>query len=228
MKNIERLFLGVILILAVSVQAQDKILLLNGKSYEGKFLGNSPELVNFNFINKRGKVKPFSFESIRVYSFTKAGEPETVLYKRDTTIYHYYTPDQMRMFIYGEQDAYTRFKAYRPFISGFIAGFGISLYDTYLDENYVCDGVEYSGGFFKREPSLAQFVVPFVVPIVTGAIKPKMRARYASDTAFLTNEYYIEGFKKVRRFRRVKSALLGSLVGVAAGMLGYYISPKDC
>ncbi len=228
MKKIESLGLGLLLFFAVSVHAQDKILLLNGKSYEGKFLDSSPELVNFNFINKKGKVKPFSFESIRVYSFAKTGEPETVLYKRDTTIYHYYTPDQMRMFIYGEQDAYTRFKAYRPFISGFIAGFGISLYDTYLDGSYTCKGVEYSGGFFKREPSLAQFVVPFVVPIVTGAIKPKMKPKYASDTAFLTNEYYIEGFKKVRRFRRVKSALLGSLIGVATGMLGYYISPKDC
>ncbi len=39
--------------------AQDKILLLNGKSYEGKFLSKSEDLVNFNFKKKIGKNKTF-------------------------------------------------------------------------------------------------------------------------------------------------------------------------
>lgn len=197
-----------------TIEAQDKILLLNGKSFEGKFLSSSEDLVNFNFIKKSGKIKPFSFENNRVYSLTKAGKEETVLYKKDTSIYHFYSQYEMRMFIYGEKDAYERFKVTRPWVSGFAIGLGVSLYDTYYKEE----------GFLKRQPSIAQFIVPFVVPIFTGAIKPKMKAKYASDPTFLANEYYIEGFKKVRRFKRVKSSLFGTLCGVATGMIAYSLA----
>lgn len=226
------LYVITILLLFLSIStlnAQDKILLLNGKSYEGKFLSKSEDLVNFNFVKKSGKIKPFSFEKTRVYSFTKEGEQESVLYRRDTSILHYYSQYEMRMFIYGEKDAYKRYKVTRPWVTGFAIGFGVSMYDTYLNEGYTCkNGNEVTKGFFKRQPSLAQFIVPFVVPLTTGAIKPKMNAKFASDPTFLANEYYIEGFKKVRRFRRVKSSLLGTLCGVATGMLAYYITPKHC
>lgn len=212
-----------------SFNAQDKILLLNGKSYEGKFLSKSEDLVNFNFVKKSGKTKPFSFERIRVYSVTKEGQEESVLYKKDTSMFLYYSQYEMRMFIYGEKDAYNRYKVTRPWATGFAIGLGVSLYDTYLNEGYTChNGNEVTKGFLKRQPSLAQFIVPFVVPLTTGAIKPKMKAKFASDPTFLANEYYIEGFKKVRRFRRVKSSLFGTLCGVATGMLAYYITPKSC
>lgn len=197
-----------------TTKAQDKILLLNGKSFEGKFLSRSEDLVNFNFIKKSGKIKPFSFENNRVYSFTKSGEEESVLYKKDTSIYHFYSQYEMRMFIYGEKDAYERFKGTRPWVSGFVIGLGVSLYDTHLNNE----------GLLKRQPSIAQFIVPFVVPIVTGAIKPKMKAKYASDPTFLANEFYIEGFKKVRRFKRVKSSLIGTICGVATGMIAYSLA----
>ncbi len=209
--------------------AQDKILLLNGKSFEGKFLGSSAELVNFDFIKKSGKTKSFSFENNRVYSYTKQGEEESVLYRKDTSIYLFYSQYEMRMFIYGEKDAYERFKVIKPWATGFALGLGVSMYDTYLSGNYVCsDKHEVSGGFFKRQPSLAQFIIPFVVPIFTGAIKPKMKARHASDPTFLANEQYIEGFKKIRRFKRVKSSLFGTVCGVAVGMLAYTLAPKPC
>lgn len=209
--------------------AQDQILLLNGKNYNGKLLGNSPDIVNFDFISKSGKTKSFSFENNRVYSFTKEGEEESVLYKKDTSIYHYFSQYEMRMFIYGEKDAYDRSSVAKPWISGFAVGLGVSMYDTYLSGNYVCtDNQEVPGGFFKRQPSLAQFIIPFVVPIVAGVINPKMKAKHASDPTFLANEQYIDGFKKVRRFKRVKSSLFGSLCGVAVGMLAYTLSPKPC
>ena len=197
-----------------TTKAQDKILLLNGKTFEGKFLSSSEDLVNFNFIKKSGKIKSFSFENNRVYSFTKSGEEESVLYQKDTSIYHFYSQYEMRMFIYGEKDAYERYQVTHPWLSGFSVGLGVSLYDTYLKEE----------GFLKRQPSIAQFIVPFVVPIVTGAIKPKMKAKNASDPTFLANEYYIEGFKKVRRFKRVKSPLFGTLCGVATGIIAYSLA----
>lgn len=215
--------------IALNGFTQDEILLLNGKSYEGKFLGSSPDIVNFNFVKKSGKIKPFSFENNRVYSYTKEGEEESVLYKKDTSIYQFFSQYEMRMFIYGEKDAYDRFSVLKPWASGFAVGLGVSMYDTYLSGNYVCsDGTEKPGGFFKRQPSLAQFIIPFVVPIVAGVIKPKMKAKHASDPTFLANEQYIEGFKKVRRFKRVKSSLFGTISGVALGMLAYTILPKPC
>jgi len=221
--------LTIIFISSSQTLAQDKILLLNGKSYEGKFLSKSEDLVNFNFEKKSGKVKPFSFEMNRVYSVTKQGKEESVLYQTDTTIYNYYSKNEMRMFIYGEEDAYKRFKVKKTFAVGLAVGLGVSMYDTYLSSGYTCnDGNPVSEGFFKREPSLAQIIIPFIVPIVTGAIKPKMKARHASDATYLMNQQYIDGFKKVRRFKRIKSSLLGTLTGVAVGMIGYYLTPSPC
>lgn len=208
---------------------QDKILLLNGREYNGKFLSKSEDLVNFNFVKKSGKIKPFSFEKTRVFSVTKKGEEESVLYKKDTSIYHYYSEYEMRMYIYGEKDAYSMYKATRPFLTSFAIGLGVSLYDTYLYESYICpNGKEVPKGLFNRQPSLVQFIVPFVVPIVSGAIKPKINPRFVSDRTFLANEFYIDGFKKARKFKRVKASLFGTLCGIAVGMLGYYITPKHC
>jgi|GEM_PF-796594 len=229
------LFLPLLILIGIVLspmhgRTQDKILLLNGKSYTGKYLSSSPDLVNFNFKKKSGKIKSFSFESNRVYSYKVGNNEEVVLYKKDTSIYNYYTPDQMRMFIYGEEDAYHRFKVKQTWLVGFAVGLGTSLYDTYLSSSYVCpnSNVTIPKGFLNREPSIAQFIVPFVVPIVTGAIKPKMKAKHASDPTFLANEFYIEGFKKVRRFKRVKSSLFGSLCGVAVGMIAYSINSTSC
>lgn len=205
--------------------AQDNILLLNGKSFEGKFLSKSEDLINFDFIKKSGKAKSFSLENSRIYSYTKSGEEESVLYKKDTSIYHFYSQYEMRMFIYGEKDAYERFKVTRPWVSSFAIGLGVSLFDTYLNNSYTTpEGLKIDKGFLNRQPSIAQFLIPFVVPVITGAIKPKMKAKFASDPTFLANENYIQGFKKVRRFKRVKSSLFGTLCGIATGMISYTIA----
>lgn len=228
-KKLLLITLIILTFIATSIKSQDEILLLNGKSFEGKYLSSSEDIVNFNFIKKSGKTKPFSFERNRVYSYTKEGNEESILYKKDTAIFHYYSQYEMRMFIYGERDAYKRLNALKPWASGFAVGLGVSMYDTYLRGNYVCsDNHEVPGGFFKRQPSLAQFIIPFVVPIVAGALRPKMKAKHASDPTFLANEQYIDGFKKVRRLKSVKSSLFGTVCGVALGMIVYTLSPKPC
>ncbi len=165
----------------------------------------------------------------RVYSITDKDKKESVLYKTDTTVYNYYTKNEMRMFIYGEEDAYNRFSVKKTLAFSFGLGLGVSLYDTYLSSGYTCnDGTVVQAGLFKRQPSIAQIIVPFVVPIIVGAIKPKMKAKHASDPTYLMNQQYIDGFKKVRRFKRIKSSLLGSLSGIVVGMIGYSSTPQSC
>jgi hypothetical protein len=43
-----------------------------------------------------------------------------------------------------------------------------------------------------------------------------------SNIGYLNSEEYIEGFKKVKKFKKIKNSFLGSLAGAAIGLLSFY------
>ena len=88
------------------------------------------------------------------------------------------------------------------------------LYDTY----------EPGDGLFQRDPTIFPIAVPLVVTIGAGLFKPKVRKEYAADVSFLSSEHYIEGFQKIARVKKLKNSLLGSVIGVGAGLLVWSIA----
>jgi hypothetical protein len=201
------------LICGKSTLGQDKITLLNGQVLEVKVKSETDGDIVY-FYEKRNKKKESKLESYRVFSVEKKGEQEKIIYAQDTAIGNYFSVDEMRMFIYGERDARNNYKTGWFYAGSAVLGYAAVMFDTYDSEL----------GFFKSEPSIFPIVLPLVFPIVSAKINTKIQPRHVSESAYLLNTEYIDGFKKVARFKRMKSTLLGTVTGVGLGIATYFIA----
>lgn len=202
-----------------NVVAQDKIQLMNGKVLRGKLKTQTDDIYNFNYYKNGGKVKSIELSKFRMFSHTNSAGEETVLYKQDTLMGNFYSENEMRMYIYGQRDAFKSMKGAPLFVASMALGFTSVLLDTYEFQ----EGNANPPGFFNRTPTVAPIIVPFALTIGAGLIKSKVRKEHAADVTFLSSEYYIEGFQKVAKVKRVKSAFIGSISGVVAGFIVYSI-----
>lgn len=195
------------------VSGQDKITLLNGQVLEVKIKSeNDGDIVYF--YEKRKKKKEAKLESYRIFSVEKKGEQEKIMYAQDTAIGNYFSVDEMRMFIYGERDARNNYKAGWFYAGSVVLGYAAVVFDAYDSEL----------GFFKSEPSIFPIILPLVFPIVSAKINTKIQSKHVSESAYLLNTEYIDGFKKVARFKRMKNTLLGTVTGVGLGLTTYFIA----
>jgi hypothetical protein len=206
------LFTGIVI-------GQDKIQLMNGKVLRGKLKTESDEIYNFDYYKNGGKVKSIELSKFRIFSIKNGTQPERVLYQQDTLMGNFYSENEMRMYVYGQRDAFKSFKGTSLFVASFALGFTSVILDTYEFE----EGNQNPPGFFNRTPTIAPIIVPFALTIGAGLFKTKVRKEHAVDITFLSSEYYIEGFQKVAKVKRVKSAFIGSVAGVVAGFVVYSI-----
>lgn len=197
--------------------AQDKMLLLNGVTDRGKLIEETEELLKFKIYKKGGKEKIILYDRFRVFSHVNSEGVERVLYKKDSTLGSYLSESQMRMFIYGERDARNNYKNSQHALLGGILGGTIALFDTYEFDNSAPNGA----GFFKQSPTFFPILSPLVVTFGASLLNSKISRDQVSDLAYLSSEEYIKGFKKIRKFRKVKGSFLGSIVGVTVGLVAY-------
>lgn len=216
MKKIRFIALFVLTAIAVQTFGQDKIQLMNGKVLRGKLGTEYDGYYDFDFYKNGGKVKSMELTKYRMFSYTNSSGEETILYRQDTLMGNFFTPNEMKMFVYGERDAFNNFKSTGWFLTGLGLGFGAAILDTYDFQG--------NGGFFAISPSIVPIAVPFVVTIGAGLFKTKVRKEYAADVNFLASEHYIEGFQKITKVKKLKNALFGSIIGVGSGLLLYSIA----
>jgi hypothetical protein len=206
-------------ILSNFINAQDKILMTSGKVLRGKILTEQEDYFTFNYFKKKGKIKELELSKYRIFSITTTDGKETIHYKPDSLMGNFYSINEMKMYIFGQRDA---FKSYQPlpmFLLSFTAGVGAVLFDTY---EFNLTAAQPSG-FFQRTPSMMPITIPLVFTIGTGLFAPKIRKEYASDVSFMSSEHYIEGYRKIAKYKRLKNVFLGSAIGVATGFLAYGI-----
>lgn len=202
--------------LSVSSVAQDKIQLLNGKILRGKLGNEFEDYFDFQYYEKGGKVKSIDLVKYRIFSYTNSAGEETILYKQDTLMGNFFTKNEMKMFVYGQRDAFANYKAAPWFVSGLAIGFTSVILDTY--------DFRPNGGFFKIDPTIVPIGGIFVYTIGSGLFKPRVRKEYAADVNFLSSEHYIEGFQKIARVKKLKNSLLGSVIGVSTGLIVYSLA----
>lgn len=217
--------------------AQDKLLLTNGHEERGQLIADSNGIYQLKIYRNGGKTKIIPFDEYRVFSRTDINGNETVIYKQDTSIGNFLTQNEMRMYIYGQRDANQNMKSGQHFVLSYIGGLSFSLFDTYSFSgyDYTCpDGTttqHISPGFFHSEPTVSQILIPFAFGVVSTFFKSKIKKEDVSDIAYLSNEQYIEGFKKVKKFKKMRNVFFGSVAGVATGLIGFYASggvPVNC
>lgn len=224
----------VLLFLLLSgVEAQDKLLLLNGHVDRGKILEDKGATFDFKIYKNGGKEKTIPYDKYRIFSVTDIKGTETVLYKQDTTIGNLLTENQMRMYIYGQRDAHKNYKSSHLFIGGVALGLAAALFDTYEfgNQKEIDEAIRLNTavpepiprGFFLRTPSIGPPLLPLVIPITIKFLPSKIMKEDVSDIGYLNSEEYVEGFKKVQQFKRIKVSFLGTLSGVAAGLIAYGI-----
>lgn len=173
--------------------AQDKVLLLSGVEMHGNILEHDHKVVKLEE-DRKGKTKTIEIDTYRVFSVTDDGE-ETIYYKKDPDAGNYLTEDEMRLFIYGAQDARANYKGRWAFFSGL--------------------GVGAVGGWFLAE-SFAIIAVPIVYPILTSIHKIHPKEGNVRDPKYIEEPSYRAGYHKNTKSKRFFRALGGSVLGTAA------------
>jgi hypothetical protein len=214
------------LLIVFNVSAQDKLLLLNGRIDKGKIVADKEATFDLK-INKNGdKEKIIPYDKYRIFSIIDVNGKESVLYKKDTIIGHFLSENQMRMSIYGQRDAHENFGSGRHFLGGFILGFAATIFDTYqfgLSKKEIAAGATpVPTGFFLRAPSIFPVLFPLSIPLGANLLPSRIIKEDVSNIGYLNSEEYVEGFNKVKKFKKIKNSFLGSLAGMAIGLISYY------
>jgi len=214
------------LLIVFNVSAQDKLLLLNGRFDKGKIIAENESNLDFKINKNSGKSKIIPYNKSRIFSIIDTNRKESVLYKKDASIGNFLSENRMRMYIYGQRDAHENFGVGRHFFGGFLLGFAATIFDTYEfgpSKKEIAEGATpVSTGFFLRAPSVFPILFPLSIPLGASLLPSKVIKDDVSSIEYLNSEEYVEGFIKVKKFKRIKSSFLGSLSGMALALVSYY------
>lgn len=207
--NLRHLLLFLLFFISsIRLFSQDKIVLISGKTIEGKIISVTEDTIRFQFPEKQ-KTETGYIESYRVFSIVYPDGKETVIYKYDTLTVNDRTEEELRNFITGEQDA---LRGYKPSSA---AIFSLLISGTTA---------------FLLKGSFIIIVVPFVTYMAFAALlKPGIDKNSVRNPGLLSNPDYIEGYKRIAKSKKNRNALWGSVIGAGVG-LGVYIishSPSD-
>ncbi len=198
--------IGILLILftwihGVAQQSDPVILLMTGKVLDGTVTSEDSAYIYYEYEKSSGKVKQKKLDWERVFSHTVNGE-ETVVYLEDSTNGNYFTEEEMRYYILGEQDAQNGYKS-----------------------NWtVWAGVPVTAGLgYVLSSSPLVFATPFVYMLAASMPKYKMTPSSISNPEYLKNPAYILGYERTARtkrlFKSLASGVAGAAIGVAIGQL---------
>jgi hypothetical protein len=204
MLNRALLLIIYLIFLSLSTKSQDTIILLTGHTIPCKVYQENENVITCEFI-KKGREERLILDTYRVFAIKFGNGEEKVYYQQDSTKGNWFTLEEMRYFIYGEQDAMKGYKSPMTSILGVIAGAG--------------------AGFFAIE-SLILFGAPLVY--TTGNIFPYIiiDRKTVRDEKLLEQETYVQGYERVARSKKIQNALKSSTVGLAIG-IGAYLLVKE-
>jgi len=182
----------------------DEILFLNGKTLKGTLLDKT----KYEFTFKDDKNKQFIIDKYRVFSY-KQNQQETIVYTYDTLSGNFLKVEDMKLFVFGERDAYTSFK---PRVA-----------------NYAALGIGAASGFMmQKDQSFVYIPIPLVYTAVTLVFPTKVNQKRLKDTRYIKEDEYLRGYERIARSKRTQSVLRNSIIGMAAGFLvGLAVNGND-
>ena len=175
-----------------AAETNDTIIFLNGTILVADVTDTTNGVTTVR--NPKDTAKFFLIENERIFSIKNAGG-EHVLYVYDTLIGNEFTVEEMRYFIFGEQDAERGFKARGAMWSNAVIGAASGLYL----------------GFFSPLP-------PFAFIALTGIPKVKIRHETVSNPDYLKQDSYLMGYERVARKKRKFASLIGGVGGLVVGV----------
>ncbi len=147
-----------------------------------------------------GKQQVKGIERDKVFSINSPGKEPQIVYVQDTLEGNWYTVEQMKDYIRGQQDAqkYYGKRANLAGFTGFVVGVGSA-----------ATGLLYG---------------PFVALGYTslfGFIKPSFKKRLGFNPLMKDNPYYKEGFGTIAKRLSFRRTALGTAIGLAIGLITF-------
>jgi hypothetical protein len=176
--------------------AQDEVILLSGKTIEGKLVNIQDDFITIE-TKKGNKTLVKNIETYRVFSILYGDGYTKILYTKDTLIGNDFTVEEMQYFVWGERDA---LRGYRTPVTT-VAGFATGL----------------AGGVFAGESFLV-ILVPFAYTGIQTLPKIRINKKTVSDLSYLNHEPYLMGYERIARSKKIQNALKGSIAGMLTGI----------
>lgn len=180
---------------------KDTILLLNGNTVISKVIDTTKGVTTF--IDPKNPAETIVIENNRIFSI-KNKKGEFILYVYDTLLGNEFTIDEMRYFIYGEQDAQKGFKARIAFCGNFLLSAGAGITGSFLSP-----------------------LVPFTYTVLAGLPKVKIRKKTVSNPEYVKHDSYLMGYERVARKKLKLSSLIGGGIGLGAGLITSFILKQN-
>ncbi len=190
----------------VTAIAQDTLLLMNGRKLGCHIVDDSGTVFVFELTKKNGKVKIREIHKNDVFSVTKSGEAEYVLYTYNDFLGDVYTEDEMRFYLAGEKDAGENFTAWPTFIAGFV----------------ICGTIAFIG----KDGVITAMAPPLIYTVAQLIPKIKIRASTMSSDSYKYNDIYADGYEPPARSRKLFRAMEGAFGGAATGILAWLVFVK--
>jgi len=180
----------------IFAQTAQTILLMTGKEIEGNVTGQDTIYLYYDLVKSSGKTKAKKLDLERVFSINGPEGEEKVIYYMNTVVGNYFTVDEMRFYIQGEQDASKYYRANWTIAAGLPVTAGLG---------YVLSGTVFS------------FAVPFVYLVATGIPAYKIDKEKIPSSHLITEPAYVLGYERTVRNKRLFKSLFTGLVGTAIG-----------
>ncbi len=201
MKNLTLLLLLLLFIFPKYTQAQQRILLLNGKYIPIETYQLGDEFVSFKKINDKRK-KMRTVDRYDVFSIQTEGQEEKIIYTPADSLD--FTIEEAKLYIQGEQVASEYYKARGASISSAVVGLSSSLLSFYA------------------------IPVPMIYSIVLGRFNPKkMKLPENFDQNIANNEAFQFGYKKSARNTKIQQSLKWGYISLGVGLTGLIIYGID-
>ena len=180
--------------------AQDRIILINGSVLDVKNVELKDNRVSFQSMKKekRKKINPD-----RVFSIQYADGSEKVIFTSDPLDPNDFKPEEMRMFIKGEQDANMYYHNTGTKIASAVVGAGSGLLTIY------------------------GLVVPALYSTIVGSFSPNVQKHKVSDPVLRDNLNYREGYERKCRDRKIRNSLIYGFGGFVVGFTTFAILLND-
>ena len=189
-----------------SAHAQDTLLLMNGRDLPCTIVEDSGTVFLTLLRKPSGKVIFREIHKNDVFSVTKMGEAEQILYMQDEMLGNIYSADEMRYYLAGENDARQNFVAWPTFVVGFA----------------LCAGASLVGG----DGYITTVAPPIIYTLVQLIPKIKIREKTMSHPEYKYNDLYADGYEPPARTRKISRALEGGFLGSATGVLCWLLFIK--
>jgi hypothetical protein len=190
------IFSALVFLIAAAASAQDRIILINGNVLEVRNVELKDNNISFQSMKKekRKKINPY-----RVFSIQYANGTEEVIFVTDPLDPNDFKPEEMRMFIKGEQEA----KIYYHNTGNKIAAAAIGA----------------SAGLL----TIYGIVVPALYSTIVGSFSPNVYKHEVSDPTLRENLNFREGYERKCRDRKIRNSLLFGFGGFFVGFTAFAI-----